>query len=66
MLQGGKKYLTPIALPKLHSFFFDHRRNKVILAKFSAYEENCFQFVLGINFAVEPSEFDIKKVHLNV
>lgn len=66
MLQGGKKNSNPIALTKLHSFCFNHRRKKVILAKFSAYEENCFQFVLGITFADEPSEFDTKKAHLNV
>lgn len=63
---GRKKISNPIALPKLHSFCFDHRRKKVILAKFSAYEESCFQFVLGITFADEPSELDMKKTHLHV
>lgn len=52
---------NPIAQTKLHSSCFDHRRKKVFLAKFSAYEENCFQFVLGVIFADEPSEFDMKK-----
>lgn len=45
---GRKKISNPTALTKLHSFCFDHRRKKVILAKLSAFEENCFQLFWGL------------------
>lgn len=52
--------LMPLHKPNYISCF-DHKRKKVFLANLSAYEENCFRFVLGVIFADQTSEFDTKE-----